>query len=208
MVGQRPDLEVCVTPAGTGPLKFDETVKPLNVPVAGAAECGDGGIEVHEPAVNFRGRAEYFIAQTRVQSQARCDLDVVLKERREVGVALVFAEISRASAAHRDVADAVGAAILRSALTEKKVVEGANIEKSAGRERRIDHDFMPLHLGAGANGLPAFSQRNRVLPDEGVSCLLLERSACVADCEETVHGDPCSFDSRTRNPGGRFGANV
>ena len=44
--------------------------------------------------MNFRGRAEDLVAQTCVEGQARRDLNVVLEESCEIGIAFVFAEVA------------------------------------------------------------------------------------------------------------------
>src|SRR5882724_10821427 len=99
--------------------------------------------------VDFAGRTKELIAQSRVHSQPRRDLDVILYEAGVVGVAFVLAEQPGCSRTVKDVA--LPAAVLGRTLAEQEVRKGLKQHESGGRKRNVDVHLMPLDVAANAD---------------------------------------------------------
>ena len=77
----------------------------------------------------------------------------------------------------------IWAAILRRALAQQKVVEGADLEQPIGAEGRVHVHFVTLQLQPEAHVMPVARVRDRVLPDKAVGVLPLRRRAGISGSE-------------------------
>ena len=144
-------------------------------------------IEVRQPPVGLRRRAEDLVSQTGIHRQPLRQFDVVLRKGREVRISLVSAEDASSRLARRHIAQPLRAAVLRRALPQQKVVEGGNLQQAIGLHRRVHIHLVPLELSSEAHVVPALGQRDRVLPDEGIRHLPLRGGTRIADREPADH---------------------
>lgn len=159
-------------------------------------------VEVRQQPLGLRGRAEDFVAHAFVQGQPRRQLHVVLLKTREVGVALIPPEDAATCNAGADIAQAEGAPVLRGALAEKKVVKGANLQKTIDFFGSVVVHLMTLHLGTQPHVVSAARQRQRVLPHERIRHLPERRRTGIAD-GESADGQPKCIEACSGRSGRR-----
>src|SRR5579862_6846785 len=107
--------------------------------------------------MNLTRRTENLVAKTGIESEARCQPDIVLEKSGEVGISLVPAVEARSASTRRDIADPLRTLVLRSALTQKQVIKRLNLQQAVLQKLRIHFYLVPFCFDTHAD-VVAFSR--------------------------------------------------